>query len=104
MARISLRRLLDHAAECDYAIPAFNINDMEQGLAMAATDPSEFDPRKFLKPAMNALTVLCRERFEQFGAAGNAVRLNVTPLSEMASRYRSGRLDPRIDAEAEAAA
>jgi len=30
-------------------------------------DPSEFDPRKYMKPAMAALTKLCKERFEQFG-------------------------------------
>jgi fructose-bisphosphate aldolase class II len=34
MARISLRQLLDHAAEQDYGMPAFNINNMEQGLAI----------------------------------------------------------------------
>ncbi len=34
MARITLRQLLDHAAEHDYALPAFNINNMEQGLAI----------------------------------------------------------------------
>jgi fructose-bisphosphate aldolase class II len=34
MARITLRQLLDHAAEHNYAVPAFNINNMEQGLAM----------------------------------------------------------------------
>lgn len=34
MARITLRQLLDHAAEHSYAIPAFNINNMEQGLAI----------------------------------------------------------------------
>ena len=34
MARISLRQLLDHAAEHSYAVPAFNINNMEQGLAI----------------------------------------------------------------------
>jgi fructose-bisphosphate aldolase class II len=34
MARITLRQLLDHAAEHEYAVPAFNINNMEQGLAM----------------------------------------------------------------------
>ena len=33
---------------------------------------SEFDPRKFLKPAMDAMRDLCRERFEQFGTAGHA--------------------------------
>lgn len=30
MALISLRQLLDHAAEHDYGLPAFNINNMEQ--------------------------------------------------------------------------
>jgi fructose-bisphosphate aldolase class II len=58
---------------------------------------SEFDPRKFLKPAMDAMRDLCRERFEQFGTAGNASKIKVIPLSEMAKRYRSGALDPRID-------
>ena len=32
----------------------------------------EFDPRKFLKPAMDAMRDLCRDRFERFGTAGNA--------------------------------
>jgi fructose-bisphosphate aldolase class II len=36
MARISLRQLLDHAAERDYGVPAFNINNMEQVLAIMA--------------------------------------------------------------------
>ena len=34
MARITLRQLLDHAAENDYGVPAFNINNMEQALAI----------------------------------------------------------------------
>ena len=34
MARITLRQLLDHAAENSYGVPAFNINNMEQGLAI----------------------------------------------------------------------
>jgi len=39
MALITLRQLLDHAAEYGYGVPAFNINNMEQGLAiMAAAD------------------------------------------------------------------
>ena len=39
MARITLRQLLDHAAENDYGLPAFNINNMEQALAiMEAAD------------------------------------------------------------------
>src|SRR5690349_19159937 len=36
MARISLRQLLDHAAEHGYGVPAFNINNMEQALAIGA--------------------------------------------------------------------
>ncbi|WP_296997206.1 class II fructose-bisphosphate aldolase [Thalassospira sp. UBA848] len=34
MARITLRQLLDHAAENNYAVPAFNISNMEMGLAI----------------------------------------------------------------------
>ena len=34
MARITLRQLLDHAAEHSYGVPAFNITNMEQGLAI----------------------------------------------------------------------
>ncbi|MBE1236614.1 fructose-bisphosphate aldolase class II [Phaeovibrio sulfidiphilus] len=34
MAMISLRQLLDHAAEHDYGMPAFNVNNMEQILAI----------------------------------------------------------------------
>src|ERR1700754_3154506 len=34
MARITLRQLLDHATERGYGVPAFNINNMEQGLAI----------------------------------------------------------------------
>jgi fructose-bisphosphate aldolase, class II len=36
MAFVSLRQLLDHAAEHGYGVPAFNINNMEQLLAIMA--------------------------------------------------------------------
>ena len=36
MARITLRQLLDHAAEHGYGVPAFNMNNLEQGLAIMA--------------------------------------------------------------------
>ncbi len=64
---------------------------------------AEFDPRKFLKPAMEAMGALCRERYEQFGAAGNAARIKALPLAEMARRYRDGMLEPQIDARQSAA-
>ena len=34
MALITLRQLLDHAAERGYGVPAFNINNMEQALGV----------------------------------------------------------------------
>ena len=59
-------------------------------------DPSEFDPRKYLKPAMAAMTKLCKQRFEEFGTAGNASLIKPLPLHEMAARYKEGSLDPRF--------
>ena len=42
MALITLRQLLDHAAEHDYAVPAFNINNLEQVRAiMEAADATD---------------------------------------------------------------
>ncbi|MGB8276763.1 MAG: class II fructose-bisphosphate aldolase [Methylovirgula sp.] len=62
---------------------------------IATTKPDEFDPRKFLKPAMDRMRDLCRLRFEQFGTAGQAGKIKVLPMSAMAKRYASGALDPR---------
>ncbi len=36
MSLITLKQLLDHAADHQYGLPAFNINNMEQGLAIMA--------------------------------------------------------------------
>jgi len=66
------------------------------------TDPTEFDPRKFLKPAMDAMRKVCRERFEAFGTSGNASKIKVVPMSEMAKRYASGALDPQGPTQAAA--
>jgi fructose-bisphosphate aldolase class II len=52
-----------------------------------AKDPSEFDPRKFLKDAMVAARGLCKERFEAFGCAGQAARIKPEPLERLAQRY-----------------
>ncbi|MDR3375999.1 MAG: fructose-bisphosphate aldolase class II [Ancalomicrobiaceae bacterium] len=58
--------------------------------------PAEFDPRSFMKPAMAAMQKVCKERYEQFGAAGNGSKIKPIPLAEMAKRYASGELAPRI--------
>ncbi|MDN3713277.1 fructose-bisphosphate aldolase class II [Paracoccus cavernae] len=65
---------------------------------IATTTPAEFDPRKFLKPAMDAMRDLCRNRFEAFGTAGQAHKIKAIPMDEMAKRYASGKLDPAIAA------
>jgi len=70
---------------------------------VAAQSKAEFDPRKFMKPAMDALRALCRERFDEFGTAGHGAKIKVVPLAEMARRYRAGFLDPKIGAFASAA-
>jgi fructose-bisphosphate aldolase class II len=63
---------------------------------VAQEDRREFDPRKFLKPAMEAMRALCKTRLEEFGAAGQASSIKVKTLPEMAKLYRSGALDPKI--------
>jgi len=66
-------------------------------------NPSEFDPRKYLKPALEAMRALCKQRFEQFGTAGNASKIKVLPLAAMAKRYTSGELDPVIQSNGQTA-
>ncbi|MCR9285226.1 MAG: fructose-bisphosphate aldolase class II [Rhodobacteraceae bacterium] len=68
--------------------------DTDNRLAMTAAvrkaltnDPSEFDPRKYLKPAMELMAHVCRDRFEAFGTAGHASRIRPLPLEAMAQRY-----------------
>jgi fructose-bisphosphate aldolase class II len=65
---------------------------------IAQEKPEEFDPRKFNAPAMEELRKLCRDRFERFGTAGQASKIKPVSLDDMASRYASGALDPRIAA------
>jgi fructose-bisphosphate aldolase class II len=64
---------------------------------VANENKSEFDPRKFLKPAMDAMKVLCVDRLERFGTAGNAARIKPLPVNVMADRYAKGSLDPSIN-------
>jgi fructose-bisphosphate aldolase class II len=60
-------------------------------------DPGEFDPRKYLKPAMEAMSRLCRQRLEEFGTAGQASKIKkIIPLAVMAQRYAKGDLAPRF--------
>ncbi|MFT7596954.1 MAG: fructose-bisphosphate aldolase class II [Paracoccaceae bacterium] len=65
---------------------------------VATQNRAEFDPRKFLIPAMDELESLCRDRFDRFGTAGHAAAIKPVPMDGMAKRYASGLLDPQIAA------
>ncbi|MEY3633239.1 MAG: class II fructose-bisphosphate aldolase [Betaproteobacteria bacterium] len=85
-----------------YGVRKINI-DTDIRLAMTAAirktmaeDPSKFDPRDFLKPARAAAKSICMERYQQFGAAGQASKIKPLPLSEIAQRYKSGALTQTV--------
>ena len=63
-----------------------------------AEKPDEFDPRKFLQAATDAARVLCRSRFEAFGAAGRASSIKPVPLEAMAKRYARRELEAAVHA------
>ena len=50
-------------------------------------NPEIFDPRTYFKPAYAAMQKVCEDRFEQFGAAGNAPKITPVGLSTMAQFY-----------------
>ena len=60
-------------------------------------NPSEFDPRKYLKLSKDAMKDVVKNRLEEFGAAGNASKIQPSSLSVMASRYQSGELSSIIN-------
>jgi len=63
---------------------------------VAQEKQAEFDPRNFNKPAIAAMTEVCVERYEKFGTAGNASKIKAIPMTDMAARYKSGELDPKV--------
>ena len=63
---------------------------------IAKTNKSEFDLRKFMKPAAEAMEALCIERFERFGTAGQADKIKPFTLEQMSQRYQEGSLDAVI--------
>lgn len=48
---------------------------------------SDFDPRKFYKVALEAMSTICQDRYEAFGSAGHASKIKAIPLGEMVGRY-----------------
>jgi len=62
---------------------------------VAQESPTEFDPRKFMIPAMAEMEKLVKDRFERFGTAGHAAQIKIIPMDDMAKRYADGTLDPK---------
>ncbi len=52
-----------------------------------AEKPEEFDPRKYLAPARDAMKEVCKARMIAFGQAGHADKIKVRSLREMVSFY-----------------
>lgn len=59
----------------------------------AAKDPSNFDPRHFLKPSIKYMKQVCLARYEAFGTSGNASKIKQQPLDIFAVKYAKGELD-----------
>lgn len=66
------------------------------------TNTSEFDPRKYLLPARDAMEKVCTDRFEAFNTAGHASKIKIIPMADMAKRYSAGELDPTVSTRAAA--
>ncbi len=58
----------------------------------AAKDPSNFDPRHFMKPSIKYMKKVCLERYQQFGTAGNASKIKQLSLDDYAAKYAKGEL------------
>lgn len=81
-----------------YGVRKINI-DTDIRLAMTAAvrkylfeNPEKFDPRDFLKPAIAAAAAICKQRYVEFGSAGQASRIRPVALGRIAERYKKGEL------------
>ena len=61
-----------------------------------AQNPSEFDPRKYLKETIKEMKAICVARYEAFGTAGNASKIKPVSLDAMFADYEAGKLDPKV--------
>lgn len=61
-----------------------------------AQNPSEFDPRKYLKETVTAMKDIVVARYEAFGTAGNASKIKPISLDQMFIDYQAGKLDAKV--------
>jgi len=52
-------------------------------------NPAEFDPRGYLGPAREAMRLVCKDRMIAFGQAGNADKIKMVTMVDMAARYKN---------------
>ncbi|WP_037585643.1 class II fructose-bisphosphate aldolase [Stenoxybacter acetivorans] len=57
-----------------------------------AQNPAEFDPRKYLAESVKAMKQICIDRYQAFGAVGQADKIKPISLEKMADRYSRGEL------------
>jgi fructose-bisphosphate aldolase class II len=58
----------------------------------AFKDPSNFDPRHFMKPSIKYMKQVCSDRYQQFWCAGQASKIKQVSLEEYAAKYAKGEL------------
>jgi fructose-bisphosphate aldolase class II len=73
--------------------------DTDIRLAMTAAvrkfmneNKSHFDPRDWLKPARAAAKEICKQRYMEFGCAGQGSKIKSISLAAMATKYAKGEL------------
>ena len=62
-----------------------------------AENPTDFDPRAYLKKTVEAMKKIAVARYEAFGTAGNAPKIVPLGLEAMTYGYASGELDPKVN-------
>lgn len=63
-----------------------------------AENPSEFDPRKFLKPTIEAMKSVVKDRLVAFGTAGQISTIGkIYNLEEMSLRYTKGTYKAQVN-------
>ncbi len=58
----------------------------------AFKDPTNFDPRHFMKPSIKYMKQVCSDRYQQFWCAGQASKIKQVSLEEYAAKYAKGEL------------
>lgn len=61
-----------------------------------AQKPKDFDPRKYLKAASEAMKQICLDRYQAFGTTGYADKIKPLNMEAMDARYAAGELTPQI--------